>query len=149
MFLQVVRVEDNEALYLLINGKSRLIPDKETLIFLGFDVDKVDTISSHVFDRFRREKPIDSMRQRNTSPDEVMRTYSTKFRTIQDNDKLIKDSVRILETFNPALVFWKGKYFSTSRGMFFFSAHTLPLLTNTIMTAHHDHTTLCNCRSTP
>lgn len=111
-------------LYLIINGKSKLIPDNETVSFLGFKLDEIERISQSIFELFEPADPVDSMIRRDSSPDEALRIWAAKFKTLQDNNNLVKDSVYIYWTSNPALLYWKGRYLSTSRGLI----HTITLL---------------------
>ena len=113
--VKVVRVGFDDPTYLLINGKSRTFPDNYTVTFFGFDINSVEIISKEMLDLFEPAEPLDSTIRKDNTPDEVMRTYVAKFRALQDNDFLIKDSVYIYWTSNPAIALWKGIYFSTSR----------------------------------
>lgn len=114
--IKIAKIGDGNDLYLLINGKSRLIPDDETASFMGFSLNATESISQSTFQQFQLGDPVESMIRKDNSPDEALRVYVSKFRTLQDNNKLIKQSVFIFHTSNPALVYWKGRYFSTSRG---------------------------------
>lgn len=114
-YAKLVKVEGKyDSIFLLINNKLRLIPNNYTAEFMGFKLDEVEIITNG---NMKVDEPVESMVRENSSPDEAIRVYVAKFKTFQDNSDLIQESVFIERSSNPALVSWKGMYFSTSRAV--------------------------------
>ena len=112
----VIRVAGDINSYLLHNGRSFLVPDNETVTFLGFELDSLEEISVKTFDLFEPAEPLESLIRKDNTADAAMHIYSTKFKILQDNNNLIKESVFIWWTSNPSISIWKGRYFASSRG---------------------------------
>jgi hypothetical protein len=106
---QVVKESGKYDAYLLMHRTHvRKIPDNETLHFLGYSFDSIETIESTVFNTYAVMDPVESMKPRDMTPDEIVRVNALKFQTLQDSPGLVQTLRKIGNIWNPSVVKWKG-----------------------------------------
>jgi predicted GH43/DUF377 family glycosyl hydrolase len=105
--------------FLYRHGKLSIIPDKESLDFLGVKEDAIERVSFMSFlektKHFEFTGTLESMKLQVFNPDEIMRIYSAKFRTLQDNDNLLSNLKKIENVWNPSVEYWRSDYLVAAR----------------------------------
>lgn len=112
---KVVRIENSEKIYLLINGKSRLIPNNETSLFMGYNPEELPIVQENVMYGYELSDPVESMIRIDSTPDDCMRIHQLKMDTFQDNPHLLMNLTHVGQYWNPSIIPWRDKIFVASR----------------------------------
>jgi hypothetical protein len=105
-------------LLLVRRGRASLIPDKDTLSFLDLSVETEKVSALELFHHVKHIEytgRIETMVPRDHSPDERHRINVARFRTIQDNNHLLKNMREIQKLWNPSIERWRDRYIMVTR----------------------------------
>lgn len=106
-------VSHDGTFYFLHNGRARLIPDRETAVFLvsdnRIDENNFPNVTDEIFHEFPISTPLESMIRKSNDVDETYRTFGLKWEAYQDFPNLVKNPRWIGYYLNPTIVKWRGR----------------------------------------
>ena len=95
----------NQSIFLVFNGKAKLISDQATVASLGFKDQTLEIISMHDLNALHAGTPVPTIKCADSTPDELTRVEILKSTVIMGN--IVFDDRFIGDYMNPSIVKWQ------------------------------------------
>jgi hypothetical protein len=118
-FSVVKLFEENDSFLITKKGNYRLIPDNQTLEFLGFKYTNLRTISKYLLEQGKALEPVKSVIKKTKTCDDYDEKNSIKFGLFQDEDELIEILGFKVLLCNPSVFYFQGKFLVIGRNQEF------------------------------